>query len=161
MDSIDVRPITEADVEPLARYLTHKPNAQSMRNRFAEVGAGRREMLVAFLDGEPVGAVSIGGGEAELRPGALYLFALDVAPRHRRKGIATALIEAVESVARGRGLGAVDLKVGVENPNAARLHRDLGYELHGENVVDVWTEYTRDGTSIEMSETCAQMRKVL
>ncbi len=161
MESVEIRPVTESDIELLARYLTHKPNAQSLRDRFSEVELGHREMLVALIDGEPVGTVGIGGGATESHPGALYLFALDVSPRHRRRGIASALINAVESMAVERGLGAVVLKVGVENPNAARLYRSLGYDEHGELVLDVWTEYTADGTAIEMRDTCIQMRKVL
>jgi ribosomal protein S18 acetylase RimI-like enzyme len=161
MDSIEIRPVTEPDVESLAGYLTHKINAQSMRTRYYEVRRGNREMLVALIDDEPVGTVSIGGGAAELHPGSLYLFALDVAPRHRRRGIATALINAVESIARERELGAVALKVSVDNPNAARLYRSLGYNEYGDAVLDVWTDYTADGTPVEMRETCAQMRKIL
>jgi len=161
MDSIEIRPVTEADIEPLARYLTHKPNAQSMRNRFHEVRCGKREMLVALIDDEPVGTVSMGGGIARLHPDALYLFAMDVSPRYRRRGIATTLISAVESIALERGLRAVSLQVAVDNPNAARLYRTLGYVEHGGEVLDVWTEYAADGTPIEMRETCEQMRKIL
>jgi ribosomal protein S18 acetylase RimI-like enzyme len=161
MDSIEIRPVADADIEPLSRFMTHKINAQSMRNRYQEVRRGNREMLVALIDGEPVGTVSISGGAAESYPDALYLFALDVLPGHRRRGIATALINAVESMALERGLRAVALKVGVENPNAARLYRSLGYDEGGDVVLDVWTEYAADGTPIEMRETCDQMRKIL
>jgi ribosomal protein S18 acetylase RimI-like enzyme len=161
MAEIEIRPIAESDVEPLASHLTHKPNAQSMRNRFREARLGNREMLVALLDGEPVGTVSIGGGEADFHPGALYLFSLDVAPEQRRTGIATTLINAVESLALDRGKGAVDLKVGVDNPDAARLYRSLGYFDSGDVVLDVWMEYAADGTPIEMRENCAPMRKIL
>ena len=161
MEAIEIRSVTESDIEPLARYLTHKPNAQSIRVRYNEVGLGHREMLVALIDGEPVGTVSIGGSAVESHSDALYLFALDVSPRHRRHGIATALINAVEAIAVIRRLGAVALKVSVENPNAARLYRSLGYDEHGELVVDVCTVYAADGTPTEMRETCTQMRKVL
>ena len=51
MESVEIRPVTELDIEPLARYLTHKPSAQSMRDRFQEVELGHREMLVALIDG--------------------------------------------------------------------------------------------------------------
>lgn len=161
MDRVQVRHITKADVEPLATRLAHMPNQQTMANRFAESVDGQREMLVALIGGVTVGTVSIGGSEAADHPGALFLFALDVAPGFRQQGVATALMKKVESLARAKRLGAVDLKVGANNPNATRLYRTLGYVVSGEDVVEAWTEHAPDGTAIEMHETWTPMRKRL
>ena len=92
MPSVQVRHITRADVEPLAGRLAHMPRARTMATRFAESVDGHREMLVALIDEMAVGTVSIGGTEAAAHPDALFLFALDVAPRFRETGIATALM---------------------------------------------------------------------
>ena len=57
-----------------------------------------------------------------------------VAPEHRRRGVATALMGALEAVVRERGMGRVGLAVaGDEDAAAARaLYERLGYRFaHG------------------------------
>jgi predicted N-acetyltransferase YhbS len=61
-------------------------------------------MLVAETGDRIVGTVSIGGKIHKI-PGSLRMFALDVGPNHRNRGIGTPLIRTVEDEARARGLG--------------------------------------------------------
>lgn len=111
-----------------------------------ESKCGLRTMLVAVLEGRAVGAVSIGGWGHQ-RVGSLRLFALDVGPAFQRIGVGTALISAVESIAADRGLNEVNLEVEIDNNDAIRLYRRLGYRIYGEPVMDQWTVLRDDGTS--------------
>jgi ribosomal protein S18 acetylase RimI-like enzyme len=52
---------------------------------------------------------------------------VSVRPEHRRRGVATALIEAAEREASARGLDRLRVTVGVENESAQALYRGCGY----------------------------------
>ena len=106
-----------------------------MRMRFEESLDGYREILVAELDGCPVGSVSTGGHRFQ-RPDSLRLFALDVGEAFRGRGVGTALVNAVEATAADRALTEVNLEVAIENEDAARLYERLGYKRLGSRC---WT----------------------
>ena len=103
-------------------------------------------MLVAELDGQVVGTVSMGGHGFQ-RPGSLRLFALDVGAAFRRRGVGTALVKAVEAMASGRALDEVNLEVAVCNRDVIRLYERLGYRRHGDPVSDRWERRLDDGSS--------------
>jgi ribosomal-protein-alanine N-acetyltransferase len=56
---------------------------------------------------------------------------LGVLPEHRDRGIATALMDAVEDAARASGARRVVLQVGVQNVAAMNLYLRRGYALRG------------------------------
>jgi ribosomal-protein-alanine N-acetyltransferase len=66
----------------------------------------------------------VAGGEAEI-------LTLAVAPRARRRGIATALVLACVDAARGAGAEAVFLEAAVDNGPALALYRRLGFAAAG------------------------------
>lgn len=72
----------------------------------------------------------------------LYSIAVDDAARGR--GIASALLHAVERDARARGCGRLRLEVRQDNPGAIRLYEKLGYLRFGaiagfyEDGADAW-----------------------
>lgn len=80
------------------------------------------------------------------------MFALDVGQAFRRQGVGTALIEAVEEMARLAGLGNVNLEVAVDNAGALRLYERLGYHRTGEPVTDRWEQQADDGSSEQIEE---------
>jgi ribosomal protein S18 acetylase RimI-like enzyme len=57
-----------------------------------------------------------------------HIFLLYVAPEHRRRGIATALIGLVETWAIGKGLRAIGLQLFQTNSSALNLYNRLGYQ---------------------------------
>ncbi|GIF51958.1 acetyltransferase (GNAT) family protein [Asanoa ferruginea] len=82
--------------------------------------------LVAFLDGEPVGCAGwrshgTDGEEAELK--RMY-----TAPAGRRKGVARAVLRAVEDSAREAGRKRLILECGVKQPEAIAFYTANGYE---------------------------------
>lgn len=141
-----IRIASECDMESLAAALAPEPSAAHLAQRFEDSRTGIRTMLVAAIDGCAVGTISIGEGQFQRR-GSLRLFALDVGPAFRRKGVGSALVHAVESIAAKRGLDAINLEVETDNEGAIRLYRRLGYLTCGPPVMDRWTRFWDDGTS--------------
>ena len=142
-----VRPATEDDLGPLTSALGPEIPAAQVARRLEERQLGYREMLVAELDGQAVGTVSMGGHGFQ-RPGALRLFALDVGPDFRRGGVGTALVRAVEALGSSRDLEEVNLEVAIDNEDAIRLYERLAYRRHGQPVMDRWEQQLADGSSL-------------
>ena len=145
-DALEIRIAAESDLELLAESFAHGTSAAQLQRRLEESKCGLRTMLVAVLKGRAVGAVSIGGWGHQ-RVGSLRLFALDVGAAFQRKGVGTALINAVETIAADRGLNEVNLEVEIDNEDAIRLYRALGYRICGEPVMDRWNLLRDDGSS--------------
>ena len=61
----------------------------------------------------------------------LHLLNLTVAPQHQGRGHARALLAAVESAARQRGLGTLWLEVRVTNERALNLYERYGFHRAG------------------------------
>ena len=77
----------------------------------------------------------------------MRLFALDVGQAFQRIGAGTAMVKAVEAIAAERGLDEVNLEVEIDNKDAIRLYRRLGYRIYGEPVMDRWNLLRDDGSS--------------
>ncbi len=59
-----------------------------------------------------------------------YVLMVYVAPEHRRRGIATALLQTAQDWARQRGDRQIGLQVFANNPAAIALYQKLGYQTH-------------------------------
>ena len=143
---LSVRPAGDGDLGPLTAALGPDVPAAQVTRRLEESRLGYRDMLVAELDGQVVGTVSMGGHGFQ-RPGSLRLFALDVGAAFRRRGVGTALVKAVEAIASGRDLDEVNLEVAIGDRDAIRLYERLGYRRHGDPVSDRWERRLDDGSS--------------
>jgi GNAT superfamily N-acetyltransferase len=96
---------------------------------FADPGRGR--LLIARLDGEPVGVAYLSylwtlehGGKSA------WLDELYVVPARREHGIGTKLLQAVYGQATQDGCLALDLEVEVSHARAARLYAREGFRPH-------------------------------
>ena len=144
--------MSEDDIPRLAAVLGWP--LHGLRHRWQAQLAGEREMLVAFVDDVPVGAVSI-EYQSDV-PGFLHLFALDVAEAHRRRGIGTHLVERVEQEALTRGDSGVYLEVALTNVDARRLYERLSYVVSGEPFEKGWNPPREDGTPGEWESDIVQ-----
>lgn len=80
---------------------------------------------VTGSDGEPV---AIGRGAVD--DDWLAVGAVEVAPDHRRRGLARAVVNALEDWAAGEGATRAHLEVSEDNPAALALYDSLGYRTH-------------------------------
>lgn len=88
---------------------------------------------VAVLVGEIGNGHLIACGGVRLRryPDAAELWILSVAESWQGLGVGSALIGALEDLSAARGHRRVQLSVELDNPDAERLYRRLGYVAHG------------------------------
>jgi ribosomal protein S18 acetylase RimI-like enzyme len=151
---VRLRRLRREEISELAGALAGDPTEAQLRNRWREQELGYRELLVAEYEGSLVGTVSI--GESELLPRALHLFALEVAPAMRNRGIGGRIVEEVVREARRRRRGRVYLEVRVDNP-ARRLYHRLGFRRLGEAFINPWWRFTADGDQERVEELSYRM----
>jgi GNAT superfamily N-acetyltransferase len=84
--------------------------------------------LVGLADGEPVCA----GGLKRLETGVAEIKRMYVVPAARGRGIARALLGALEDAARALGYGVVRLDTGARQPHAMALYASAGYTEIGD-----------------------------
>lgn len=100
------------------------------RARAKEVAGGTRVLLAGWVDGVLAGSVSLDLATPPNQPHRAEVQKLLVDPAARRRGLARALMAAVEAAARdaGRSLLTLDTRAG---DAAELLYRDLGYHEAG------------------------------
>ena len=131
-----IRDCAAGDIEILERHMPTW-DGQVHANLFAQQQAGLWTYLVAWKEGSaPVGVCVIrwdDSAEEEPEASATWprLTNLHVHPTHRGRGVGTALIEAAEERAGGRGFRRLGISVADDNPEAARLYARLGYADSG------------------------------
>jgi GNAT superfamily N-acetyltransferase len=164
---VEIRPGSDADLAALVAVLGQLPD-DFFTDHLARQQDGRGVLLVAWLDGRPVGDVYLAWEPADVPqvrrhlPGVPQLIHLEVLGPLQRRGIGTALLRAAEDTARQLGHEQLTLAVGVDNPDARRLYQRLGYVdwRHG-TIVATWQERDRDGPPVTVSETCDVLVKRL
>lgn len=132
-------------------------DGQVHANLFAQQQAGLWTYLVAWKEGSaPVGVCVIrwdGAAEEETEPSEWpRLTNLQVHPTHRGRGVGTALIEAAEERAGGRGFSRLGISVADDNPEAARLYARLGYADSGLRRESRYTYPDDTGALVERVE---------
>ncbi len=118
--------------------------------------AGRRLMLVADLNGFPVGQVWVDVIPTDYA----YLYALRVMEPLQGTGIGTHLIASAEALARGHSYRQIQLAVEKTNTRARRLYERLGYRIFSQRV-DVWSYTDQHGETHWVQEDVYGMRKML
>lgn len=81
--------------------------------------------LVAYLDGEPVGCAAWRTNAED--PSAAEIKRMYVRPAARGRGVAMALLRAVENDARSAGRTHAVLETGTKQPEAIALYEKAGY----------------------------------
>ena len=90
----------------------------------ADFSAPRGTFLVGFDDD---GTAVCCGGVKGLSDGAAEIKRMYVVPRARGRGVAQALLVALEDAARSLGYTVVRLDTGPKQPHAERMYRRAGY----------------------------------
>ncbi len=93
------------------------------------VQTGQRDVLTAHVDGRLAGTVQLDCGTPPNQPHRADVSKLLVHPAFRRRGIARALMEALEANAGRRGRRLLTLDTATDDAEA--LYRSLGYQRTG------------------------------
>lgn len=86
--------------------------------------------FVAVSGGEDAGIVRYAPDDKNRETG--WLISMWVSPEHRRKGVGSALIDAVVNLAKSKGVARLALDVGEQNETAIALYASKGFEATGE-----------------------------
>lgn len=142
------------EIPALAAVVWDGTSLAQIESRWREKELGYREMLVAELDGRLVGTVSIHQPQDD--PKSLHLFAFDVGPEWRNKGIGRAMVEHVLEEGRRRGVRRVYLEVRTDNP-ARRLYQRAGFRRVGGMFINRWWKYGDEGGRERIEEESVRM----
>jgi GNAT superfamily N-acetyltransferase len=146
---VAVRPAAEAELPALVENLEQR---LYFIDRLARQRLGRGALLVAWLDGAPVGDVYLrleGPDEDDLDDlrDVPLLTHLEVLPAHRKRGIGSLLMARAEAIAWRQGYDRVALGVTEDNTDAIRLYLRRGYTLWRPDPIETYREVFReDGT---------------
>jgi ribosomal protein S18 acetylase RimI-like enzyme len=120
-----------------ASHLFDGPARATATERFL-TSAGHH-LLVAYVDGQPVGFVS---GVETTHPDKgteLFLYELAVDEAHRRRGIGRALVDRLADVARQSGCYGMWVVTDHDNAAARATYEGAGAATESGQVVEVWT----------------------
>lgn len=127
--SVDIRPYRHEDEAAVADLWRYVFPSESPHNepRLAISRKTRHDdglFLVATLDAEVVGTI-MGGYDGHR--GWIYSLAVD--PKHRRRGIGSALVARVEELLRDRGSVKINVQLRGDNAAVAGFYEGLGYAV--------------------------------
>jgi GNAT superfamily N-acetyltransferase len=158
MSPVDVRIAGWPDLAPLMAVLGQ---GRFFADRLARQDAGRGVLLVALVDGRPVGDVYLWlepAEEPDVRrylPGVPLLGHLEVLPALRGQGIGTEIMRVAEDLLRRLGHGRVALGVDMDNDRATALYQRLHYLHWGYAPADTSQEvFHPDGRVERVPEKC-------
>jgi GNAT superfamily N-acetyltransferase len=127
---VEIRP-ARPDDEPAASLvaatvveLTERYGAEDPAIDPEQFVPPRGVFLVASLEGEAVGC----GGIRVLSPGTAEIKRMYVATSARRRGVARALLAALEGASLELGCPRLRLETGLRQPEAIALYQQAGYE---------------------------------
>ena len=136
-----VRPATAADAGPVAASEAANLGSDAWSAGLVAEGAAGRLPTVHYLVAEEGGRV-VGHAVASLVADIGELQRIAVAAEHRRRGVATALLEQVTALAVESGADRLLLEVREDNVGALGF-----YAAHGFVEVDRRRRYYRDGAT--------------
>jgi ribosomal protein S18 acetylase RimI-like enzyme len=160
--NITLRAATAADLPKLEWYGQFIHFRNLFRRTFREQQAGRRLMLLADLNGFPIGHVFIHFKTAsdDFISSRAYLYSFRVMEMFRGRGIGTWLLQEAEAVIQDHGLDTVTIAVAKENVGAQRLYKRQGYAIYGEDS-GYWSYVDHRGITQNVHEPCWLMEKYL
>lgn len=113
--------IAELNAELAAMY--PEPGANHFRLDADEVAGGRGALLIARLDGAPVGC----GAVRLIEPGTAEVKRMFTRPAARGRGVGRALLAALESEARALAVHRLVLETGIRQHEALALYEKCGF----------------------------------
>jgi aminoglycoside 3-N-acetyltransferase I len=110
--------------DEIETYARAQPDAAYLRRL---LGGEQFIALAALADGAVIGGLAAYElPKFERARSEIYIYDLAVAAEHRRKGVATALIEALKPIARARGAWVIYVQADPPDAPAVALYSKLG-----------------------------------
>jgi ribosomal protein S18 acetylase RimI-like enzyme len=128
---VAIRPCTRADLPGLEWYGLFAAHRDIFRDAFARQERGENLMLLAVLNGFPIGQTWIDLARRRAESAGL-LWAVRVYPFLQGHGVGTRLLVAAEEALRERGFEWAEIGVEKSNPGARRLYERQGFRVVGE-----------------------------
>ena len=129
MTTTDVRRLGARDLSAIERIERRSYSTPWSRSMFAGEFAKPSSLSLGAFDGETESL--LGYLILSRYVDAWHVMNIAVDPRHRRRGIATMLLERVFELTSGDGRRGYTLEVRVSNTEAIRLYERLGFEPRG------------------------------
>lgn len=145
--TVSVRPAVRQDLDDLVALERLFPTDRIERSSFARLIT--RQSAAVLVAVSETGAV-IGDAIALFRRGfkSARLYSMVVAPDWRGRGVAAALLGAVEAAALERGFETVRLEVREDNAAAIHRYESSGYAVTGSKP----NYYSDDSPALQMSK---------
>ncbi|MET7395235.1 GNAT family N-acetyltransferase [Dactylosporangium sp. NPDC005572] len=153
--------------QELAFVAARLGEAAFLTERLARQSEDKGVLLVAWLDGDPVGCVYVWLEDAEEDdlqkhlPGVPLLNRLRVLEQWRNQSIGTKLVQEAERVAREHDREQLALGIALDNEAAERLYRRLGFQEWEHGLLDTYYVVFRDGSEVREPERCRILVKDL
>jgi GNAT superfamily N-acetyltransferase len=121
------------EVITLLSFLNPNVGEEELRKRCDTIlsGHGNYELMGAWLDGRLVGVSGLWHGTKLWCGSYLEVDNLVVHPEHQGQGVGTALLRALEALARQRDCNIMVLDSYTNNHGSHRLYHRLGFEIWG------------------------------
>jgi len=106
--------------------LSCRPNGRDSRNEICRQIKESNDLFIGAFENNVLIGVAVGSDDG--RKGWINRIAVD--PKHRRKGVARVLINAIEDALRKRGRKIICTLIEDWNKNSLKLFRKCDYVLH-------------------------------
>jgi ribosomal protein S18 acetylase RimI-like enzyme len=138
MDHLELRHLQPGDDALVERAAALFDKAPLPSATAAFLGSADHHLILAVLDGEPVGFVS---GVEMIHPDKgreMFLYELGVADAARRRGVGTALVSALAALARERGCSDMWVLTDADDAAAMGTYRRAGATSAGPTTMLEW-----------------------
>lgn len=114
----------------------HTPSLVHLRRLLA---ASSNYLILALLDGTPIGFAIAYAMPRYDRDGQMaYLYEIGVSKEHRRKGVATHMVDTLKACMADKGITSVWVGTEVENTPAVSLYEATGAKLEPLLIHEFW-----------------------
>lgn len=168
--NVEFRLAREEDLSLLEWYGQYTHFRRLFRATYREQVSGKRLMLLADMNGFPVGHIFIALDLGKRRLNRMhskqvntrrgYLYSLRVMEHMRGMRLGTHLILYAEQLLRKHGTPWSTISVAKINNSARRLYERLGYYIYGEDE-GRWQYTNHLGEIVQMHEPCWMLEKRL
>lgn len=167
--TVQFRLATETDLPALEWHGQYTHFRRVFQKTYREQCAGLRMMMLADMNGFPVGQIFVllnnaPGVTRRHRASATdlrgYLYSLRVMDHLQGMGIGSKLVEWAENTLKSRGYDWTIISAAKDNPRARQLYEKLGYRVYCEEA-GRWQYVNHQGQIVRVHEPCWMLEKAL